>query len=329
MVLIMSLLTIGIPTFNRKKVLLENVKHILNERFLIKHDINLCVCDNDSQDGTFDDLKLLVENDESSPHIAIYKNDENIGVFPNIFRLFEECQSEYLLVCSDEDFVIKDNFSKILSFLDSKGPTFVSPQVYRAAELYRGRRRRRLVRPSEFNSAGFYISGLIFHVNETKNIINERKHFLLSDNIYYVQNLLVAELMISRPKTQWFVDFPLTEVRYKLDTNISRDAAARYWSVASRWEQCKAVDDYIDSVSGLLTERAALHQMELIRKANLQNCFSHLLHAIKLERPNVITEFRRGVYKKEFGRLSDLFVLFRKVFSAPRVVVRYFYKKLQ
>jgi len=166
------MLTIGIPTFNRKQIVKSNVSDILSDYFLLENNIDLIVSDNHSSDGTFDDLLEIKEKSLFKEKLIFTKNSSNVGVFKNIFKLFELCKSDYLLVTSDEDFVIKENIKPIAKFLSKKKPTFVSPQFFTDGKLYRGSTRTRLISYSEWEEAGFFASGLIFDVKQAKHIIN-------------------------------------------------------------------------------------------------------------------------------------------------------------
>ena len=64
----MKIFSIGIPTYNRKKIIEKNVKDILLDNFLQNNKIDLIVSDNKSSDGTYSLLKKIKK---------IHRNNEN------------------------------------------------------------------------------------------------------------------------------------------------------------------------------------------------------------------------------------------------------------
>ena len=84
-------LTISFPTYNRKSSIIARIKEIKDRAKDIG--IKILIIDNNSEDGTFDSLIKLFQNDH---HITILKNESNIGFAGNFFRLFRECRTDYI-----------------------------------------------------------------------------------------------------------------------------------------------------------------------------------------------------------------------------------------
>ena len=116
----MSLLTIGIPTFNRKEIVKKNILNILSDNFLFDNDINLVVSDNGSTDDTFDTLCDIQKQYKFGKKLKIIRNKKNLGFTKNIFELFGSSDTKYLLLTSDEDFIVKKNFYLLKNFLEEK-----------------------------------------------------------------------------------------------------------------------------------------------------------------------------------------------------------------
>ena len=103
--------TIAIPTYNRTKLLIENISFILQN----SKKCRLLIVDNASNDFEFTDLKqslgfLYTDNVE---RITFIKNEINIGGNANILRCIENCKTEYIFILGDDDFLVAD-FEKII-----------------------------------------------------------------------------------------------------------------------------------------------------------------------------------------------------------------------
>lgn len=323
----MTLLSVGIPTYSRKKIVCKNVGHILSDDFLSECDINLIVSDNNSPDDTLNSLQKVLKNSKSRQQnlsrVKVNCNDENLGVFGNIFKLFELCESKYLLITADEEFLIKDSIPKLMHFLEMKNPTFLCPQMFNNGKLYRGSRETKLIPVSDWERAGFFASGLIFDVEKTRKIIDKFYHLLTANNLYYVQNLLICELMVDSPNTQWYVDFPVCEKKFSAPTEISTNDTFQYWTVPGRWLGFLATENYFKArILGCrdIYYEALYHSFI---SDNRNQLYSFFIHAIAKTHPEVVKEFRSGVFRSEFGRFSFILIGIKSFYYWIRRVVRW------
>jgi glycosyltransferase involved in cell wall biosynthesis len=319
-------LSIGIPTFNREKVIQENILHILQDNFLSENNINLIVSDNKSDDSTFQIINCIKNGLGNPKNIILNQNKENIGVFKNIFKIFELCETKYLLITSDEEFIIKNNIPALIEFLHEEMPTFVSPQMFIEGELYRGSKITKKIPASSWEQAGFFTSGLVFDVQKTKHIIDKYYKYLTADHIFYAQTLLICELMILYPRTQWFLNIPVVEQRHIEPTEISTNKKYRYWSVPGRWDGFLAVEKYFKTRAGEVSSEQAKKLIESFSRDNRRSLYNLFICAMKIESPQIITDFRMGVLYWEF-RNSVL----GKVLSAlrrPNKILPYLARKL-
>lgn len=110
------LLTVCIPTYNRKDVLIPDLKSYLSiddSRFCIK------VNDNCSVDGTVDALQQIDDD-----RFEFHKNQTNIGSVPNWMMALQGCRSEYVLFLLDKDTFRIDYLSDFLDYLEKENPSF-------------------------------------------------------------------------------------------------------------------------------------------------------------------------------------------------------------
>lgn len=89
------ILSICIPTYNRKELLLANIKSILVYE---KKDIEVVVCDNASSDGTWEALAQIRDS-----RLRIYRNEENRGAEYNYGKVLREGKGKYLVLLNDRD----------------------------------------------------------------------------------------------------------------------------------------------------------------------------------------------------------------------------------
>ena len=313
----MSFLDIGIPTFNRSETVASNIREILADDFLDRNDVGLIVSDNCSEDDTSETLTRMKESSPNASNFRFLRNKENLGVFGNIFQLFELTDSDYLLITSDEDFVVKNQFPALIDFLRATRPSFVSPQVFLKNSLYRGSRNSKPIKLRDYHTATFYISGLVFDVDKTRRVIREYGFLMEDKNLLYKQSLIGAELLRMHRGSSWFFGSPVTEKRYSLPTQISRDRTYPYQSVPGRWESFVATERYFSKrieIEDNIDERKVLARFLSQNRVAL---YEILVHAIKTELPEVIPDFRFGVYKKETrsATLAKVLSLARKILS--------------
>lgn len=109
-------LTICIPTYNRKDVIIKDVHNYLlckDKRFCIK------VSDNKSTDGTFEELSNIMDE-----RLFISQNETNIGSVPNWIQALSGCNSDYILFLLDKDFLDIDLLPTFLDYLENNKPNF-------------------------------------------------------------------------------------------------------------------------------------------------------------------------------------------------------------
>jgi glycosyltransferase involved in cell wall biosynthesis len=298
----MALLTIGIPTFNRKEIVKNNVLNILSDNFLFDKDINLIVSDNGSTDGTFDVLLDIQKQYKFDKKFKIIRNEKNLGFTKNIIKLFEESDTKYLLLISDEDFIVKKFFYLLSNFLKKK-VTFVCSQIFHNGVRVQGKNYIRNLKSNEWNSAA-HISGLVYDV-EAVNLIISKYYDLLTDyNLYYIQNYLIAELMITHPYSQWFFKYPLIEKKFNEPSTISANEKYPYWTLPGRYESHLAEEKYfLSRYSNEISPHSKNLIMNFIKK-NRFDMYNSFIYAIGKNNPEMLSDFRSGMLQNEFGPLS-------------------------
>jgi glycosyltransferase involved in cell wall biosynthesis len=106
-------LSIIIPTFNRWGVLAKTLENTLANNWA---GVPVIILDNDSDPRGQEAVLDVMARYKSVP-CQIQKNAVNIGGDGNIIRCVEICETPYVLVLGDDDFLAKDYLEKIAYYL--------------------------------------------------------------------------------------------------------------------------------------------------------------------------------------------------------------------
>jgi len=241
----MITLTIAIPTFNRRDLVVDRVSEI---RKLISQfeSVDLLVIDNNSPDGTYEALDSRYGNEEK---ICLFRNEENINFHGNFLRLIEEARKEFLLVSSDEDEVTAEGLEKLLVFLNETSPSFVSTQFWidrgKGSYLYRGSRKKEEIHSKEFHATSFYLSGIVFSVSLAKKYLqNLKSRADTCMGVYYYPHTLLAAHMIAEGRA-YLAPFEVCKEISNFSPNVKTPTGSDYNVLTARWEQFKGIYDYL------------------------------------------------------------------------------------
>lgn len=117
-----KLLTIAIPTYNRKSYLSKLVEVILKQIADLGDMVELVISDNHSTDGTAEFLNQLSID---HPEIIICRAEQNHGMDKNYCVCYENAHSEYLWIISDDDLPKQNAIPKILGILEKEKPDLI------------------------------------------------------------------------------------------------------------------------------------------------------------------------------------------------------------
>ena len=125
-------LTLGIPTYNRAKYLNELLESIFLEINSIELPIEIIISDNCSIDST----SIIVSNWENKLPIKYSRNNENLGMDANIDVIFRKASSEYVLLVSDDDLLIKGTLKYYFDLINNENPSIVySKALFKSHDL--------------------------------------------------------------------------------------------------------------------------------------------------------------------------------------------------
>ena len=103
------MVTVGIPTFNRAKLLRESLTSVLSQSY---RDFRLLVCDNASEDDTEETVASFAD-----ARIDYVRSDENIGMVANFNRVIGLTETEFLVLLPDDDLLYPDHLRRTVATL--------------------------------------------------------------------------------------------------------------------------------------------------------------------------------------------------------------------
>ncbi|MFH0884928.1 MAG: glycosyltransferase family 2 protein [Candidatus Micrarchaeota archaeon] len=109
-----KLLSICIPTLQRKASIQSVLDSLLEVVGKHKDEVEICVSDNGSTDGTYE---MLVSYSKRYPFIRVRRNSENIGFDANMATLAQMAEGRYCWPIGDDDEVVPTGVESLLALL--------------------------------------------------------------------------------------------------------------------------------------------------------------------------------------------------------------------
>lgn len=110
-------LSVCIPTYNRKKELLELVQSVLISDY---RNFEIVITDNVSSDGTIEEL-----NKVSDKRLRVVQNKEPIPPLNNMIQAVFNAKGKYALYCNDRDLLFPDSINELIDLLSCENYSFV------------------------------------------------------------------------------------------------------------------------------------------------------------------------------------------------------------
>lgn len=107
-----KVLTIAIPTFNRKDKLERCLESVIRQAD--DESIEVLVSDNASDDGTEPFMNLFIK---AHPQVQYFRNESNLGPDRNFLNCYERAAGDYVLLIGDDDILMPEALGAILEAL--------------------------------------------------------------------------------------------------------------------------------------------------------------------------------------------------------------------
>jgi glycosyltransferase involved in cell wall biosynthesis len=209
-------------------------------------DVEILIIDNCSGDETLESLRSIAETNRN---VRILSNPVNIGFERSFVRIIHEVKGRYFLITSDEDVVDARPLDSLLEVLRPERYCVVSSYYTTGTTFSHGNhsrgndRRSGVYSPSQFLEVANYISGVSFLTSASLAAASSLEPLLEGPASLYIQNFLVAILMLRSPAFSWStqVCFPLAQ----LPTSIPK-----YWGLQARWDQAMEYIGFFEELEG-------------------------------------------------------------------------------
>ncbi len=121
-----------LTTYNCKDNLLKTIKSIEEQDY---PNIEVCISDSCSTDGT---LEVIKEYAESSKHSVVYKSEKDSGIYDGINRSIQMSSGDYLEIMNDE-YTCTDAISKLVKEIEESDSVVGSHAdlVYKEGDVVR------------------------------------------------------------------------------------------------------------------------------------------------------------------------------------------------
>ncbi|WP_133965451.1 glycosyltransferase family 2 protein [Eubacterium limosum] len=181
--MIRPLLTIAIPTYNRAKTLKKSILNTL--KYFDKNSMELLISDNASTDET---REVVSQLQATYNFIKYFRKNTNTGFDGNFLNCFNKANGKYLLILSDDDFLLPGSIESILTALE-KEPTFMhlnsssllnSDRIMSSTPRFPDSELKIYTDKNRFiQDVGIYVtflSSLVFNVDLVRNITNKQQY---------------------------------------------------------------------------------------------------------------------------------------------------------
>lgn len=184
----LKILTIVIPTFNRKKDICKNIL-LLNEcieKKQLQDKIKIIVSDNHSEDGTYEELlkiKKIINAD-----LECIEQKENIGGTNNSRAILRNCLTPYVMLLGDDDYLHDNYLPTVINYIESNNDiTAIIPNFYTNRSvncrdsICEDKLYKKGTKYLELMFKAHQMSGLVFKTEGVMNTLYTRK----GENEYY------------------------------------------------------------------------------------------------------------------------------------------------
>jgi glycosyltransferase involved in cell wall biosynthesis len=111
-------LSVLMTTFNRENFIKEAIDSALSSTFV---NFELIIVDDCSTDNTLEIAKEYLELDD---RVQVFRNDSNLGDYPNRNKAASLASGIYIMYVDSDDKILEDGFEKCVEFMDTNNANF-------------------------------------------------------------------------------------------------------------------------------------------------------------------------------------------------------------
>lgn len=233
------LLSICIPTFNRKQTLITNIKNLLSSK---ENRFQIVIQDNASTDGTENAISEFKDT-----RIIYSKNEKNIGGTPSSIRALSNNSSEYSMLLLDKDFINVKELSNFLDILDKEKPDFgyINLDIENINATYKVDAGLNGIK--EFGFLSKHPTGYFFRSNLWDECVNSTWFNQIDTLFPFVPDCVMSSLAIKYKGI--VVGNPIINAAYKTKSDGSKSLT---YTNANMWFFPKMLDERMNTYTNVL-----------------------------------------------------------------------------
>jgi hypothetical protein len=307
-------LTVAIPTFNRRDALLGGLDQAFADG--LAGVASVLVIDDGSTDGT----EAAIRERQFGEAVSYVRHDTNQGYARTYLEVFQRCQSQHLMLSSDDDHLAVDGIRALVEtsdYLDT--PVTSTVFLTRDGTVYRGRQRFSHVTPGQLRAAMNHAPGIVYETEVARSYLAQvgaRVDAGCSMAATYPQVLLGLLIAMDHP-IAWV---PVTTVREgaRLPSGITDREGRSYGSARSRLAQLLDFDGFLtDGIDQAKSNRGRDFARGVLR-AHRRHALPRLLSSIGRDTPDLARELTRQASLLPFGRPGFTFRAWVRVLPGRR-----------
>jgi glycosyltransferase involved in cell wall biosynthesis len=288
-----QLITICIPTFNRAILVKELIEDLIESK--VNDIADILIIDDGSTDNTLEQIQCF----QSHKNIQVLANLTNLGVAKTFMRCFDECNTEYLIMMTDDDLFFKDGLTKVLEDIELHHPDFIAT-TFNTSQNYKSRNYKKI---SELGFLDIWVAakhspGLVYKTSAMKCAKDILIENLNRKNLaaYFFPQIILLTLMkannlklICSPNIIAVKDSTKSQSSQLVD-----ELGASYLSLSNVIKRHLSFSEFYNSL--LENKLFEKHHSELkkLLRIHQRSLYQNIEAGISLEDPSLISEFRRG-----------------------------------
>lgn len=257
-------LTIGIPSYNRGKIMLENIKQL--QRLEYDAEIEFVISNNGSQVEAEYYEQISKLNDSRLVYTSFQSNQ---GYASNILNVISHSSGKFIVMCSDEDFPILEAFPEFLQFLFENLQMAMAHTSGNGLNFVKGEIQKFNAGIEAIESAvnSNYLTGNVFNnVYISKyNILDKIQRNRENQFVEYYTHSAIA-VLIAQYGEVWNNPICLWESRYESQNQEDEKKLLSYMKYENRVEQMKSAIVFMLNELKLNSEEQTQVVLERIAK---------------------------------------------------------------
>jgi glycosyltransferase involved in cell wall biosynthesis len=298
--MIPSLLTIGIPTYNRAYSLKNVLPRLSQDLLGFESKIQIIIIDNASSDDTQAVVLNWIEAVKSRLTVRYIRNMENIGMSRNIVSCFYMSDTSYTTFMGDDDCLNIESYRKLIDILE--GPEEVSAVIGTGRSMNYLAGKKGFISYSDA-SAWFYIYGNgsegVVHTRSAISSIESRNLRNEIEEIVWPQTVMGFLAMFDKKNSKIYAgDFSLT------------DSFSDYQSVTNKGYWVRCFDSFLKAAV-LVDKSTGTNKIKCsLTKYKHSSFYSHIrviLWYSLIDDEDISTLDVRKILRKYFGFIGIFF----------------------